>query len=106
MVPPLFPPRACEPAGTSHVCGGGWEVEPKEALTDLDTVVSEPETGEDHLAKSKHGSEGGEEAHGQDAEDVDEDNGQRRVDESQFENGNGQSSDGEGGDNHVGGQPL
>ena len=59
--PPL-PPRLRTSRNQACIrgVGGRGEIE----LTDLDTVVSKPETGEDHLTKTKHGSEGGEEAHG------------------------------------------
>ena len=75
-------------------------------LTDLNTVIPIPKTGEDHLTQAKARTESGEEGDGSDGEAIDEENGEERVDEAQIKDGDGQCANGEGGDNHVGGQPL
>ena len=56
-------------------------------LTDFDAVVSEEKTGQDHLTHTKARAKGGEEGDGGGAEEVDEEDGQKRVDESQVEDG-------------------
>ena len=70
-------------------------------LTQLYRVVTKEEPGQDHLPESETGAEGREEAHGHDAQKVDENNSQGGIHEAEAEDGLRQSSDGEAGDDHV-----
>lgn len=63
---------------------------------DLDGIVAEEESREDHLAQPEFGTEGREEADGEDAEDVDEEYGQDSVDETEEEDWLSQRTDCEG----------
>ncbi len=76
------------------------------ARTQLVKVVTEEEAGQDHLAQTKAGAKGREEADWDDSKSVEEDDGKRRVDEAEIENRLGQGTDGKGRHDHVGRQPL
>lgn len=65
-------------------------------------MVAKEEAGQHHLAQPEARAEGREEAHGHDAEQVDKDDGQGRIDEAEVEDGLSQGADGEAGDDHVG----
>lgn len=75
-------------------------------LTELDSVVSKPEAGQNHLTKTKARTKSRKEADGHDTQYVDKDDDKGRVNIAQSKDGNGQGANGKGGDHHVGGQPL
>lgn len=74
--------------------------------TDFHPIPAVVEPRENHLAKAKDGPKGGEKADRGDTEQVDEQNGQKRIDEPEVKDGHGEYSDRETGDYHVGGKPL
>lgn len=67
---------------------------------------AEVEAGEDHLAEAEDRTECGKEADGSNAEEIDEEDCEEGVNETELEDGNGEGADGEGGDDHVSGEPL
>ena len=73
---------------------------------DFDTVEAEEITRENHLAQAKAGAEGGEEGDGRYGEEVHKKDGEEGVDEAEVEDRNCEGANGEGGDDHVGGEPL
>lgn len=64
------------------------------------------EARQGHLTESELWPKGTEEAHGHDAEYVDEDDGEGGIDESEFEDWDSQCANGKGGNRHVGREPL
>ena len=87
---------------------GSYQRDEKEkgGHTDLDAVEPEEETRKDHLTQTKLGAECREEADWGDSQQVDEEDGEEGVDETQVKDGDGERTDGEGGDDHVGSKPL
>lgn len=74
--------------------------------TEFDTPPTEPETGNHHLTQAEFRTEDGEVTHGQNTEQVEEQNGQDTVDETAVEKRLSEHSDGERCHDHVGGEPL
>ena len=62
--------------------------------------------GQHHLAQAKPWTKGREEANGSDGQEVDEEDGQQRIDEAELEDRYGQRTNGKRRDDHVGSQPL
>lgn len=77
-----------------------------EQCNDLGTIVAEEESREDHLAQTEFGTECAHDADRQDAEEVEEEDSQESIDESQVEDWVGECTDGKGTDDHVGSKPL
>lgn len=75
-------------------------------LTELDGPPSEPETREHHLAQTEGGTEAGEETHGQNSQQVEEEANEDGINEAQVEQGLAEHTNGEGAHDHVCGQPL
>lgn len=75
-------------------------------LTDLDSVPAEPEPREHHLAQSKSRSESGEVADGNNTDEIEEEANETCVGESEEEQLLCEKTNGEGGNDHVGGKPL
>ena len=69
-------------------------------------MKAKPKSRKNHLAQTEAGSEGGEKGHGGDGEAVDEEDGEKRVHETQVKDWNGQSTDSKRRDHHVGREPL
>lgn len=58
------------------------------------------------MAETEAGAEGGEEGDWGDAQAVDKEDGEEGVDEAKLKDWDCQCTNGEGGDDHVGGEPL
>ena len=65
-------------------------------------IVAEEVSRQHHLPQAKPGAEGAEEANGGDAQQVDEEDREQSVNETQLEDRDGQGSDGKRGYHHVG----
>lgn len=76
------------------------------SLTELHGEPAEPEARQHHLAQTECGTEAGEEADGQDAEEVEEQADEDGIDEAQVEERFAENANGEGTHDHVGRQPL
>ena len=68
---------------------------------DFHAPPAEEEAGKYHLAKAKDGAKGGEEADRGDAKEVDEENCEKCVDETELEDGDGEGADGETRYDHI-----
>lgn len=77
-----------------------------EYCNQFDSPPAEPEARKNHLTKAKSWSEGREVADGEDTNQVEEEDNQDGIHESKEEESLSQKTDGEGGDDHVGGEPL
>lgn len=75
-------------------------------LTQFYSPPTEPESGKHHLSKTKDGTEGREEADRQYSDDVEKDDDTDTIGETDVEEGQSENTDGEGGNDHVGGKPL
>jgi hypothetical protein len=68
-------------------------------------VVAKPKAAQDHLSHAEPGSKGRKEGDWDDSQEIDEEDGEERIDESQTEHRYCQHTDGKGRDHHVGGTP-
>jgi hypothetical protein len=75
-------------------------------LTELDSVPAEPVSRKHHLTKSKSRSECREIAHGDDADQVEEQTNETCVCKSKKEKPLSEKANGERGHDHVGRKPL
>jgi hypothetical protein len=76
-----------------------------EYSNDLDTIISEEESGQNHLSQAKLGTKSAEEGDRSYTKQIDEKNDQDSIDESKVEDRVSQGADGERRDNHVGREP-
>lgn len=72
------------------------------SLTNFDAVVAEKVSRQDHLAETEAWTEGGEEGDWRNGEAIDEEDCQKRVNETKVEDWDCQCTNGERGDNHIG----
>lgn len=75
-------------------------------LTQFYSPPTEPESGKHHLSQTEDRTEGREEADRQYSDNVEEDNDTNTICETDVEEGQSKDTNGEGGDDHVGGEPL
>lgn len=86
----------CTPADTSDTV---------EKCKESNTLVSKPVSRKNHLSETKLGAEARVKGNGGHTENVEEDDGKKRVDEMQLENGDTKATESERSDNKVSGEP-
>ena len=73
---------------------------------ELHSPPAKPESGRDHLSQAESWAKGREEADSHDTDQVEEETDEHGICDSQKPDGLSQDTDREGGNDHVGGEPL